>query len=181
MNYWEQSDAIRHAQVNYDRFWALVKQINLAGEIEPMIRNFFRKDNPDSKDLDVESSESGESATILIVDDSPTEVHIFKKILEKHGYKADIARDGQEGLDVAKRIHPDLILMDVVMPVLNGFQATRKLRNDPETAAIPIIMVTTKDQQTDINWGKRQGANEYLVKPVTPAALLSKIKALLDG
>ncbi len=129
----------------------------------------------------MEPSEGGEGATILIVDDSPTEVHIFKKILEKHGYKADIARDGQEGLEVAKRILPDLILMDVVMPVLNGFQATRKLRNNPETAEIPIIMVTTKDQQTDINWGKRQGANEYLVKPVLPADLLLKIKALLDG
>jgi twitching motility two-component system response regulator PilH len=82
---------------------------------------------------------------------------------------------------VAKRLHPDLIIMDVVMPVLNGFQATRKLRNDQETADIPVIMVTTKGQETDINWGKRQGANEYLVKPVMPAELLTKIKALLNG
>lgn len=119
--------------------------------------------------------------TILIVDDSPTEVHVFKKILEKHGYRTEIARDGQEGLEVAKSVHPDLILMDVVMPVLNGFQATRKLRNDKETANIPVIMVTTKDQQTDINWGMRQGANEYLVKPVTPVDLLKKIRVLIDG
>lgn len=129
----------------------------------------------------MESSEGGGSATILIVDDSPTEVHVFKKILEKQGYQTEIARDGQEGIEVAKRAHPNLILMDVVMPVLNGFQATRRLRNDPETADIPVIMVTTKDQQTDINWGKRQGANEYLVKPVAPADLLVKIRALLDG
>ena len=119
--------------------------------------------------------------TILIVDDSPTEVHVFKKILEKHGYRAEIARDGLEGLEVAKSIHPDLILMDVVMPVLNGFQATRRLRNDAETAHIPVIMVTTKDQQTDINWGMRQGANKYLVKPVMPADLLKTIRELIDG
>ncbi len=87
----------------------------------------------------------------------------------------------RKGLDVAKRTHPDLIIMDVVMPVLNGFQATRKLRNDEATAHIPVIMVTTKGQETDINWGKRQGANEYLVKPVSPAELISKIKLLIDG
>jgi twitching motility two-component system response regulator PilH len=146
-----------------------------------MIKNIFRKDNPSSQADKGESSEDSGSATILIVDDSPTDVHVFKKIMEKQGYQTEIARDGQEGIDVAKRVHPDLILMDVVMPVLNGFQATRKLRNDPETADIPVIMVTTKDQQTDINWGKRQGASEYLVKPVAPADLLAKIKALLDG
>lgn len=146
-----------------------------------MIRNFFRKESSNSGKEKSEPSESGDQMTILIVDDSPTEVHVFKKILEKHGYRTEIARDGQEGLEVAKSIHPDLILMDVVMPVLNGFQATRRLRNDKETANIPVIMVTTKDQQTDINWGMRQGANEYLVKPVTPVDLLKKIRVLIDG
>ncbi|MCU7808857.1 MAG: response regulator, partial [Candidatus Thiodiazotropha sp. (ex Semelilucina semeliformis)] len=91
-----------------------------------------------------------------------------------------VAKDGREGVDLAKETHPDLILMDVVMPVLNGFQATRQLKNNEETAGIPVIMVTTKDQKTDINWGMRQGANEYLVKPVAPAELLHKIKALLN-
>jgi twitching motility two-component system response regulator PilH len=146
-----------------------------------MIKNIFRKDNTDAQVDEARPSESRNQATILIVDDSPTEVHVFKKILEKQSYKTEIARDGQEALEVAGRIHPDLIIMDVVMPVLNGFQATRKLRRDEKTADIPIIMVTTKSQQTDINWGKRQGANEYLVKPVMPADLLSKIKELLDG
>jgi twitching motility two-component system response regulator PilH len=144
-----------------------------------MIKNIFRKDN--SKSGESGSPENSGSTTILIVDDSPTEVHVFKKLLEKQGYLVITAADGQEGLDVAKRVHPDLIIMDVVMPVLNGFQATRKLRNDQETADIPVIMVTTKGQETDINWGKRQGANEYLVKPVMPVELLSKIKALLNG
>ena len=144
-----------------------------------MIKNIFRKDNPKTDEF--QSSENEINTTILVVDDSPTEVHVFKKLLVKQGYRVIAASDGQEGLDVAKRAHPDLIIMDVVMPVLNGFQATRKLRNDRETADIPVIMVTTKGQETDINWGKRQGANEYLIKPIMPVELLSKIKALLNG
>ncbi|ODC00882.1 two-component system response regulator [Candidatus Thiodiazotropha endoloripes] len=118
---------------------------------------------------------------MLVVDDSPTEVVVFKKILTKQGYQILVASDGQEGVEMAKKELPDLILMDVVMPVLNGFQATRQLKNDDSTANIPVIMVTTKDQQTDINWGMRQGADEYMVKPVSPAELLNKIKALINA
>ena len=144
-----------------------------------MIKNIFRKGESGGEEMrPVE--EGGQKGTILVVDDSPTEIHIFKKILEKQGYNIVVAKDGQEGIELALQTHPDLILMDVVMPVLNGFQATRKLKNNEKTAAIPVIMVTTKDQQTDINWGMRQGANEYLVKPVAPAELLFKIKALLN-
>jgi twitching motility two-component system response regulator PilH len=121
------------------------------------------------------------TATILIVDDSQTEITVLKRILEQGGYNTEVAENGQVGLEMASNIHPDLILMDVVMPVLNGFQATRKLRKNQDTADIPVIMITTKDQQTDINWGMRQGANEYLVKPVSPATLLAKIKELLNG
>jgi twitching motility two-component system response regulator PilH len=144
-----------------------------------MIKNIFRGDNQKTDESEVPDNDN--NTTILIVDDSPTEVHVFKKLLEKQGYNIITAADGQEGLDLAKRVHPHLILMDVVMPVLNGFQATRKLRNDQETADIPVIIVTTKGQETDINWGKRQGADEYLVKPVMPVELLSKIKALING
>ena len=144
-----------------------------------MIKNIFRKGESDNEDMGT-AEEGGQRGTILVVDDSPTEIHIFKKILEKQGYNIVVAKDGQEGIELALQTHPDLILMDVVMPVLNGFQATRKLKNNEETAGIPVIMVTTKDQQTDINWGMRQGANEYLVKPVAPAELLFKIKALLN-
>jgi twitching motility two-component system response regulator PilH len=134
----------------------------------------------DSSDSSVVQEEGGQSGTILVVDDSPTEVHIFKKILEKQGYTIIVAKDGQEGVDMAKQTRPDIILMDVVMPVLNGFQATRQLKKNEDTADIPVIMVTTKDQKTDINWGMRQGANEYLVKPVAPAELLLKIRTLLN-
>jgi twitching motility two-component system response regulator PilH len=144
-----------------------------------MIKSFFNK-GESSSDTTVAPEEGGQSGTILVVDDSPTEIHIFKKILEKQGYTIVVAKDGQEGVDMAKQTRPDIILMDVVMPVLNGFQATRQLKNSEETADIPVIMVTTKDQKTDINWGMRQGANEYLVKPVAPAELLHKIRSLLN-
>ncbi|MBW9265092.1 MAG: response regulator [Candidatus Thiodiazotropha sp. (ex. Lucinisca nassula)] len=145
-----------------------------------MIKNIFRKGREQSVESDVPVS-SHSKARVLVVDDSPTEIHIFKKILEKQGYQILVAKDGQEGVDVAKQELPDIILMDVVMPVLNGFQATRQLKNDESTANIPVIMVTTKGQQTDKNWGMRQGATEYLVKPVAPAELLHKIKALIDA
>jgi twitching motility two-component system response regulator PilH len=144
-----------------------------------MIKNIFGKGDDSGKEDAFTSAGGNESGTILVVDDSPTEVHIFKKILEKQGYQILVAKDGQEGVDMASEVKPDLIIMDVVMPVLNGFQATRQLKNNDRTADIPVIMVTTKDQKTDINWGMRQGANEYLVKPVAPAELLQKIKALL--
>jgi twitching motility two-component system response regulator PilH len=145
-----------------------------------MIKNLFRKGESGKEESVTLEESGGMKGTILVVDDSPTEVHIFKKILEKQGYNIIVAKDGQEGIEIAIRVHPDLILMDVVMPVLNGFQATRKLKNNEVTADIPVLMVTTKDQQTDINWGMRQGANEYMVKPVAPAELVHKIKALLN-
>ncbi len=117
--------------------------------------------------------------TILVVDDSPTEQYVLKGILEGAGYNVVTAGDGEGGIEQARSAKPDLILMDVVMPGMNGFQATRKLSRDPETADIPIIMVTTKGQETDRTWGMRQGAKEYLVKPVLAAELLSKIQMVL--
>ena len=120
-------------------------------------------------------------ATVLIVDDSPTEQHIFTKMLESAGYTTLNASDGETGIDMARSSRPDLILMDVVMPGTNGFQATRKLSRDPQTSDIPIVMVTTKDQETDKVWGMRQGAREYLVKPVTQKDLLASVQAILAG
>ena len=102
-------------------------------------------------------------------------------LLTKAGYQVEVAMNGEEGVAAARRIHPDLILMDVIMPILNGFQATRMLRGDASTAEIPIIMVTTKDMQTDRTWGLRQGANDYLVKPVDRQLLLERIRLLLGG
>ncbi len=118
---------------------------------------------------------------ILIVDDSPTETHILKGILEKHGFQTETAENGSEGVERAKAIHPDLILMDVVMPGLNGFQATRQLTKDPETADIPVIIVTTKDQETDRVWGLRQGARDFVTKPVSESILMDKVNTALAG
>ena len=118
-------------------------------------------------------------AKILIVDDSPTEVHVLAKILQHGGHQALTASDGEEGITAARTQGPDVILMDVVMPGINGFQATRKLSRDPKTQQIPVLMVTTKDQDTDREWGMRQGAKGYLVKPVDSRELLQKIGELL--
>lgn len=118
---------------------------------------------------------------VLVIDDSPTETRILGHTLTKAGYRVEIAGDGLEGVDAARRLIPDLILMDVIMPGLNGFQATRMLHRDEATAQIPIIILSTKDQPTDRTWGLRQGAVDYLVKPVDMTALLGRIRAILGG
>ncbi|MDJ0738922.1 MAG: response regulator [Gammaproteobacteria bacterium] len=118
-------------------------------------------------------------AKILIVDDSPTELHVLAKILKQGGHEAVTASDGETGIAAAQAQAPDAILMDVVMPGINGFQATRKLSRNPKTQHIPVLMVTTKDQDTDKEWGMRQGAKGYLVKPVDSRELLKKIGELL--
>jgi len=118
---------------------------------------------------------------ILIVDDSPTEIHVLKTMLERNGFEASTATSGEEGIALAKQQLPDLILMDVVMPGLNGFQATRQLTKDPKTSEIPVIIVTTKDQETDRVWGMRQGAKDYLTKPVAEKDLVGKIKTALGA
>lgn len=116
-------------------------------------------------------------ARVLIVDDSPTEVYKLAAMLEKNGHQVYKADNGADGVALAKKELPDAILMDIVMPGLNGFQATRQLTRDPETSHIPVIIVTTKDQETDKVWGKRQGARGYLTKPVEEAVL---VRALAD-
>jgi twitching motility two-component system response regulator PilH len=116
---------------------------------------------------------------IMIVDDSPTDMHLLVKMLEKNGFNTLTASDADEGIQVARRERPDLILMDVVMPGLNGFQATRELSSDPETSSIPVIIVTRKNQQVDRVWGMRQGARDYITKPVKEGTLMNLIKEAL--
>lgn len=120
-------------------------------------------------------------ARILIVDDSPTEIHVLKTMLEKNGFETLSATSGEEGIDLAKNERPDVILMDIVMPGLNGFQATRQLTKDEATSSIPVIIVTTKDQETDRVWGMRQGAKDYVTKPAQESDLVGKIQAALGG
>ena len=115
---------------------------------------------------------------ILIVDDSPTERYYLTDILVKNGFTVTTAENGEEALLKIKGDKPQLILMDVVMPGANGFQVTRAITRDPDLADVPVIICSSKNQETDRIWGMRQGARDYLVKPVDPELLLAKIAAL---
>ena len=115
---------------------------------------------------------------ILIVDDSPTERYYLTAILERNGFIVTTAENGDDAMAKIKADRPELILMDVVMPGANGFQVTRSIAKDPELADVPIIICSTKNQETDRIWGLRQGARDYLVKPVDEAQLLARIAGL---
>ena len=116
------------------------------------------------------------SKKILIVDDSPTERQFLSELLSKNGFEVTTADDGEDGVAKSQSVSPDLIVMDVVMPGLNGFQATKQISTHDSTKHIPIIMCTTKDQETDKVWAVRQGAKDYVTKPVDESELLSKIR-----
>ncbi len=118
---------------------------------------------------------------VLIIDDSLTESRVFTSVLERQGFLVSVACNGQEGIDVAQACQPDIILMDVVMPLLNGFQATRELTRNPATRHIPIIVCSSKSTETDRVWAMRQGAKAYLVKPVGAKELLDAVVRYISG
>jgi twitching motility two-component system response regulator PilH len=120
-------------------------------------------------------------ARILIVDDSEVQLYALRKVLEDCGHEVFTAENGPDGIALAVSEQPELILMDVVMPEMSGFQATRKLSRMPETSKIPVVFVTTKDQDSDRIWGMRQGAADYITKPVDKKLLLATIKRLLEN
>jgi twitching motility two-component system response regulator PilH len=120
-------------------------------------------------------------ARVMVVDDSPTDVEHLRQILERAGYQVLQATSGQDAIDMIRLERPDCVVMDVVMPGINGFQATRTLSRDPETAKIPIIVVSSKNQETDRLWALRQGAKEYVVKPVKDRELIAKINSVLGN
>jgi twitching motility two-component system response regulator PilH len=120
-------------------------------------------------------------AVVLIIDDSPTEVHVMQRALQGYGFETLAAADGEQGIELAREHRPDVIFMDVVMPGMNGFQATRRLARDPATADIPVVMITTKGEATDRIWGMRQGAVDYLVKPVGDNDLIAKARQWLNA
>ncbi|MBU6415728.1 MAG: response regulator [Xanthomonadaceae bacterium] len=120
-------------------------------------------------------------ANILIIDDSPTDVKIFSGALERAGHKVTSVATAEAGIDAAHKTKPDLVLMDVIMPGMNGFQATRSLTKDPETSAIPVLIVTTKSMETDRMWGMRQGAKDVLVKPVSEKDLVAHVNKHLPA
>ena len=112
---------------------------------------------------------------ILLVDDSKTELHFLSELLTRKGFAVRTAENGEEAMRRLADDKPDLILMDVVMPGQNGFQLTRAITRDPRFADVPVIMCTSKDQETDKVWGMRQGARDYVVKPVDGEELIAKI------
>ena len=118
-------------------------------------------------------------AHILIVDDSPTDVRVFTTLLERAGHRVSSASSAEQGIEMARSQRPDLVIMDVIMPGMNGFQATRTLTRDPVTQKIPVLIITTKSMETDRVWGLRQGARDFLTKPVGEKELLARIQKLL--
>ena len=116
---------------------------------------------------------------IMIVDDSPTERAVVERILKKGGYDVLAVSSGEAAVERSAAEQPDVILMDVVMPGLNGFQATRLITREERTKHIPIVICSTKDADTDVIWGLRQGAKDYLVKPLNERELLEKIRLLV--
>ncbi|MGI9328233.1 MAG: response regulator [Pseudomonadales bacterium] len=119
-------------------------------------------------------------ARILVVDDSPSETHQFVATLSRQGHEVMTAGTGSSGIEMASEQLPDVILMDVVMPGMNGFQATRQLTRSDTTGHIPVIIVSAKSQQVDRVWGERQGASGYLIKPVDDRTLIKTINTVLD-
>lgn len=118
-------------------------------------------------------------AKVLVVDDSPTEIFQFKDMLEGMNFEVITADNGRDAVDMASSEQPDIVLMDIVMPDMNGFQATRQLSKEAKTKDIPVVIVSSKDQETDKVWGERQGAKGYITKPVKPDELLKVIKSLI--
>jgi len=118
-------------------------------------------------------------ASILIIDDSPTDVRVFTTLLERAGHQIAAVNTAEEGIERVRADLPDLVIMDVIMPGMNGFQATRTLTRDPATANVPIVMITTKSMETDRVWGLRQGARAFITKPVNEKELLACINDLL--
>ena len=117
--------------------------------------------------------------TILVVDDSPTDLSLLLATLRPKGFRLLSANDGDEALEMARREHPDLVLLDVILPRRNGFQVCRQLKTAAETRDIKIILVTGKTQPSDRFWGLKQGADEYLTKPFTPEELLGRLQEVL--
>ena len=120
-------------------------------------------------------------AHILLVEDSPTDSMVFTSLLERNGHQVSAVGNAEDGLEMARRVKPDLVMMDIILPGMNGFQATRALSKDPKTRDIPVIIVSTKGMETDRVWGLRQGAKDYVVKPPNEQDLLKRIDALVSG
>jgi twitching motility two-component system response regulator PilH len=118
-------------------------------------------------------------ARILLIEDSPTDTAVLTQLLERNGHDVLASGSAEDGIEVCRREQPDLVLMDIILPGMNGFQATRALSRDADTKTIPVLIVSTKGMDTDKAWGLRQGAKDYIVKPPREDELIARINALL--
>src|SRR5687768_15319460 len=119
--------------------------------------------------------------TILVVDDSPTALKITSETLTEQGFRVVGASDGEEALEIATRVHPDLIVLDIILPKKNGFQVCRQLKTESATSDIKILMLSSKNQASDRFWGQKQGADAYITKPFDDEELIEAIESLLKG
>ncbi len=120
-------------------------------------------------------------ARILLIEDSPTDTAVLTQMLERNGHQVLASGSAEDGIEMCRRELPDLVLMDLVLPGMNGFQATRALSRDDSTKQIPVLIVSTKGMDTDKAWGMRQGAKDYVVKPPVESDLVGRINALLGA
>jgi DNA-binding response OmpR family regulator len=120
-------------------------------------------------------------AKILIADDSATAAALLRKALAPLGHTILVAVDGEQAEITIKSEHPDLVILDIIMPKVNGFQLCRAIRSDPDLKDMPIIVVTSMDRESDRYWGMKQGADEYLVKPIDPTVLMDKVRHYLES
>jgi twitching motility two-component system response regulator PilH len=120
-------------------------------------------------------------ARILLIEDSPTDTAVLTQLLERNGHQVLAATSAEDGIAVCRRELPDLVLMDIILPGMNGFQATRALSKDAATSAIPVVIISTKGMETDKAWGLRQGAKDYMVKPPNEGTLIARINELLGA
>ena len=118
-------------------------------------------------------------ARILLIEDSPTDTAVLMRLLERHGHQVLTSTSAEDGIEMCKKELPDVVLMDVVLPGMSGFQATRALSRDESTRAIPVLIVSTKGMETDKAWGMRQGASDYIVKPPREDDLIARINKLV--
>lgn len=120
-------------------------------------------------------------ARILLIEDSATDAAVMTQLLERNGHQVTTSGNAEDGIATCRRDRPDLVLMDVLLPGMNGFQATRALSRDADTSHIPVLIVSTKNMETDRAWGLRQGARDYIVKPPQEAALMARISELVGA
>lgn len=120
-------------------------------------------------------------ARILLIEDSPTDTAVLTQLLQRNGHQVLASGSAEDGIEVCRRELPDLVLMDLVLPGMNGFQATRALSRDTATRAIPVLIVSTKAMDADKAWGLRQGARDYIVKPPVESDLIGRINTALGA